>query len=201
MDGVFVTPYSDPFVAFDAVWERVRTTAPDGFDPATIVLATADASGRPSARAVLLRGVSRDGFVVFTNYGSRKAAELEANPRAALCGFWFWLGQQVRIEGRVERAPAAESDAYFRARPRGSQLGAWASHQSAPLASRADLEARLREVSARFEGREVPRPEFWGGYRLVPDRFEFWEEGAYRLHDRMVFERAGDAWALARLSP
>jgi pyridoxamine 5'-phosphate oxidase len=198
---MFVTPYSDPFAAFDAVWDRVRATAPDGFDPATVALATADASARPSARMVLLRGVSRKGFVFFTNYASRKAADLESNPRAALSGFWFWLGQQVRIEGSVVRATAEESDAYFRARPRGSQLGAWASRQSAPLAGRADLEARLREVTARFDGRDVPRPEFWGGYRLVPDRFEFWEEGAYRLHDRIVFEQVSGAWTATRLSP
>lgn len=198
---MFVTPYSDPFAAFDAVWERVRATAPDGFDPATIVLATADPSARPSARMVLLRGASREGFVFFTNYGSRKGADLESNPRAALCGFWYWLGQQVRIEGQVSRATAAESDTYFRARPRGSQLGAWASRQSAPLTGRADLEARLREVTVRFDGRDVPRPEFWGGYRLVPDRFEFWEDGAYRLHDRIVFERTAGAWTPTRLSP
>jgi pyridoxamine 5'-phosphate oxidase len=198
---MFVTPYSDPFAAFDAVWDRVRATAPDGFDPATIALATADSSARPSARMVLLRGASRDGFVFFTNYASRKAGDLESNPRAALCGFWFWLGQQIRIEGQVERATAAESDAYFRARPRGSQLGAWASRQSTPLAGRAELEGRLREVTARFDGRDVPRPEFWGGYRLVPDRFEFWEEGAYRLHDRIVFEPVSGTWTPTRVSP
>jgi len=198
---MFVSSYTDPFDAFDAVWNRVRATAPEGYDPATIALATAEPSGQPSLRMVLLRGAARDGFLFFTNYGSRKAAELEANPRAALCGFWFWMGQQVRIEGRVERCAGAESDEYFRSRPRGSQLGAWASRQSTPLGSRADLEARLREVSARFDGRDVPRPEFWGGYRLVPDRFEFWEEGAYRLHDRITFTKVSDGWTTARLSP
>ncbi len=199
--SMFVSAHSDPFSAFDAVWARVRATAPDGFDPDTIVLATADGEARPSARVVLLRGVSREGFVFFTNYGSRKAGDLEANPRASLCGFWFWLGQQVRIEGRVTRVPAEASDAYFRSRPRGSQLGAWASRQSAPLSGRAALEAQLHEASARFEGRDVPRPEWWGGYRLVPDRFEFWEDGAYRLHDRLVFAWSEGAWTSSRLSP
>ncbi len=198
---MFIADQRNPFDAFDAVWKRVHATAPEGFDPSTIVLATADQAGRPSARMVLLRGMDSGGFLFYTNYGSRKAGDLDANPQAALCGFWFWLKQQVRIEGRVVRATDAESDAYFASRPRGSQLGAWASRQSAPIGSRADLEERLRRTTARFEGTDVPRPPFWGGYRLVPDRFEFWEEGASRLHDRIVFEQVSGAWTRGRLAP
>lgn len=198
---MFVSPFADPFDAFAALWSEVRHTAPAGFEPDTVTLATATADGRPSARVVLLRGAGRDGFRFYTNYGSRKGGEIEANPRAALCGFWYWMGRQVRIEGRVERTTAAESDAYFATRPRGSQLGAWASKQSAPLASREDLEAALEAAEGRFQGVEVPRPEGWGGYRLVPDRFEFWEEGASRLHDRLVFVRDGAGWSRTRLSP
>ena len=199
---MFVSSYADPFDAFVAVWDCVRATAPDGFDPATIALATVDLEGRPSARMVLVRGVDRDGFVFYTNYASRKAADLDRNPHAALCGFWFWLKQQVRVEGRVTRATAAESDAYFASRPRGSQLGALASPQSAPIGARADLEARVREVEARFpEPSTVPRPPFWGGFRLVPDRVEFWEEGPDRLHDRVVFTRTPGGWARTSLAP
>ncbi|MDO8836152.1 MAG: pyridoxamine 5'-phosphate oxidase [Vicinamibacterales bacterium] len=190
-----------PFDAFDAVWRQVHATAPEGYDPSTIVLATADRAGRPSARMVLLRGFDPGGFLFYTNYGSRKAADLDANPLAALCGFWYWLKRQVRVEGHVVRATDAESDAYFASRPRGSQLGAWASRQSAPIVSRADLEGQLRQTITRFEGSDVPRPPFWGGYRLVPDRFEFWEEGESRLHDRIVFEQVSGAWTRRRLAP
>lgn len=198
---MFIADQPNPFDAFAAVWKRVDATAPEGFDPSTIVLATADRAGRPSARMVLLRGMDPGGVLFYTNYGSRKALDLETNPQAALCGFWFWLKQQVRVEGHVVRATDAESDAYFASRPRGSQLGAWASRQSSPIASRAELEERLRQTAARFEGGDVPRPPFWGGYRLVPDRFEFWEEGASRLHDRIVFERVSGTWTRGRLAP
>lgn len=198
---MFIDPYADPLDAFRAVWDRVRLTAPADFDPATVTLATADAAGQPAARMVLLRGLDANGFVFFTNYGSRKARDLAANPKAALCGFWPWLKQQARVEGRVVLAPAAESDAYFASRPRGSQLGAWASHQSAPIAGRGELEARLQQIERRFGNGPVPRPDFWGGYRLIPDRLEFWEEGAFRLHDRVVFERTPDGWIRTRLAP
>jgi pyridoxamine 5'-phosphate oxidase len=198
---MFISNHSNPFDAFDAVWKRVYATAPEGFDPSAIVLATADQGRRPSARMVLLRGLDPGGFLFYTNYGSRKAADLDANPQAALCGFWYWLKQQVRIEGRVVRATDAESDAYFASRPRGSQLGAWASRQSSPIASRANLEGQLRQTMLRFEGTDVPRPPFWGGYRLVPDRFEFWEEGESRLHDRIVFEQVSGTWTRVRLAP
>jgi pyridoxamine 5'-phosphate oxidase len=192
---------SDPIDAFTAVWRQVQQTAPDGFDPATTTLATVDAGGAPSARMVLLRGADGEGFSFFTNYESRKALELDNSGRAALCFFWFWLGQQVRVEGPVERVSAEESDAYFATRPRGSQIGAWASDQSRPLASRAELEARYREAEARYEGRDVPRPPHWGGYRLRPDRIEFWSEGQFRLHDRWLFTRVKGGWQRQRLYP
>jgi len=198
---MFATRFSDPLAAFLASWERVRTTAPDGFDAATVALATATHDGLPSARMVLLRGADERGFVFFTNYGSRKARELESNPRAALCFFWYWLGQQVRVEGSVSRVGDAESDEYFASRPRGSQLGAWTSRQSEALVSRAALEEGLRQMEDQFRGREVTRPPFWGGYRLVPEQYEFWQEGDSRLHDRLRFVRRGEGWAMEWLQP
>ena len=198
---MFIDDLTDPWEAFARVWQEVHRTAPAGLDPDTIALATADGTGRPAVRMVLLRGVGPGGFLFYTNYGSRKAADLDTNPQAALCGFWYWLQQQVRIEGRVQRATAAESDAYFSGRPRGSRIGAWASRQSAPIESRAALEAALRAAEARFGEGPVPRPSYWGGFRLVPDRFEFWQEGAFRLHDRVAFTRRDDGWSRVRLSP
>ena len=198
---MFAAQFSDPLSAFLASWGRVRDTAPDGFDPATVALATSTRDGLPSARMVLLRGADERGFTFFTNYGSRKARELESNPRAALCFFWYWLGQQVRVEGGVGRVPDAESDEYFASRPRGSQLGAWTSRQSEALVSRAALEERLRQMDDRFRGQEVARPPFWGGYRLVPEHYEFWQEGASRLHDRLRFVRGDEGWSMDRLQP
>lgn len=192
---------TDPVDVFLAVWARVQTTAPEGLDPTTVALSTADVTGSPSVRMVLLRRVDRDGFVFHTNYRSRKARDLESNPRAALCCFWYWLKQQARIEGRVVRTTADESDAYFASRPRGAQLGAWASPQSQPLASRAELEAHVVAFDAQHADQRVPRPEFWGGYRLIPDRIEFWEEGPFRLHDRFVFIWVADRWVRQRLAP
>ncbi len=173
------------------------------FLPEAMTLATADAEGRPSARMVLLKDVDRDGFVFFTNYESRKASELDANPHAALVFHWAVLERQVRVEGPVERVSAEASEAYFRTRGRGSQLGAWASRQSRPLAERAELEARYREVDERFRGQDVPLPPFWGGYRVRPTRMEFWQGRASRMHDRWRWTRdAFDApWAIERLYP
>ena len=150
---------------------------------------------------VLLRNVDQRGFVFYTNYKSRKARELTQNPWAALCVHWHTLEEQIRIEGAVEILGAAESNAYFAGRPRGSQLGAWASDQSAPLPSRETLEEAYRETERRFEGRAVPRPDFWGGFRLVPQRIEFWFGRPDRLHDRILYERDGNAWKIARLYP
>jgi pyridoxamine 5'-phosphate oxidase len=193
--------HEDPVQAFRDGWERARTTAPPGFDIAQSTLATCSPERAPSARVILLRGITSRGFQFFTNYGSRKARELDANPAASLCFFWFWLDEQVRIEGTVERVSPEESDVYFATRPRGSQIGAWASQQSETLQSRAELERRYHELDAEFAGRPVPRPPFWGGYTLLPARIEFWRAGDYRLHDRVVYERQGSGWSARRLYP
>jgi pyridoxamine 5'-phosphate oxidase len=189
---------SDPIAAFLEAAERARRA---GIDTAPVALATADGSGRTSVRMVLVRHVDERGFVFHTNYNSRKVVDLAANPSASLCFHWPAIEEQIRVEGRVERLDAAESDAYFASRPRGSQIGAWASDQSRELVSRADLEARVREIEATFDGRPVPRPPFWGGIRIVPDRIEFWMGRADRLHDRVLYARDGASWRVTRLYP
>jgi pyridoxamine 5'-phosphate oxidase len=189
---------ANPITEFLSAIERAERRQ---VDTAPVALATADASGKPSVRMVLLRGVDERGFVFHTNYESRKARELDENPRAALCVHWHSLEEQIRIEGRVERLDADESDVYFASRPRGSQLGAWASRQSAPLASRETLEEEYRATERRFEGGSVPRPPFWGGYRLIPDRIEFWFGRPDRLHDRLLYVRDGSGWRIERLYP
>ena len=166
-----------------------------------MTLATATPDGRPSARMVLLKQVDQDGFVFFTNYNSAKARQLDANPFAALVFYWTKLDRQVRIEGSVTKTSAEESCEYFRTRPRESQIGAWASAQSEAISSRAELEARARELEALYNDREIDCPEHWGGYRLKPDRIEFWKSRIGRLHDRILFERSGDAWSITRLAP
>jgi pyridoxamine 5'-phosphate oxidase len=169
--------------------------------PEAMTLATAAPDGAPSARMVLLKGADEEGFVFYSGYVSRKAGELEANPRAALVFYWRPLGKQIRVEGRVERVSAAESEAYFATRPRGSQLAAWASQQSSPLPSREELERRYAELEREYEGREVPRPPHWGGFRLRPDAIEFWEHRENRLHDRTRYTRARETWHSERLAP
>ncbi len=170
-------------------------------EPTAMTLATANAQGRPWARMVLLRGVDERGFVFYTNSHSEKGRQLAVNPQAALCFYWEALGEQARIQGRVEPTPPEESDAYWAKRSRESQLGAWASDQSQTLSSRAELEQRVAEFTQRFAGGEVPRPEHWIGYRVVPDRIEFWQSQPARLHDRLVYERAETGWRLRRLYP
>lgn len=166
-------------------------------------LATATPEGRPSVRMVLVKSVSEDGFVFYTNYGSRKGVELETSPRAALLFYWPWPPRQVRIEGAVARVTAAESDAYWRSRPRGSQLAAAASEQSAPIAGREALVEKVARVRSEREHRDVPRPATWGGYRVVPDVIEFWEGRPDRLHDRTLYRRAssGEPWRIEILQP
>ena len=188
----------NPITEFLSAVERA---AAHQVDTAPVALATADAEGHPSVRMVLLRGVDEHGFSFFTNYNSRKARDLDGNPHAALCFHWIALDEQIRVEGRVERLTAEESDRYFAGRPRGSQLGAWASAQSTVLPAREKLEQEYRSTEERFAGQPVPRPPFWGGFRIVPTRIEFWYGRPDRLHDRIVYERSGEGWKIERLYP
>jgi pyridoxamine 5'-phosphate oxidase len=169
--------------------------------PHAMALGTATADGGPSVRMVLLKGYDERGFVFYTGYVSRKADELEANPHAALLFYWDPLGRQVRIEGRVERVADGESDAYFATRPRGAQLAAAASRQTAVLAGREELDTRVAELEGELSGADVPRPDHWGGYRLVPESYEFWQHREDRLHDRLRYRRDGGDWVIERLSP
>jgi pyridoxamine 5'-phosphate oxidase len=188
----------DPDTLFDTWLREAEAGEPN--DPNAMCVATVDAAGRPSARMVLLKGHDR-GFVFYTNLGSRKAEQLGENAQAALLFHWKSLRRQVRIEGRVERVSDAEADAYFASRSRASQLGAAASDQSRPLASREAFLSRYAEEERRWAGGDVPRPDYWGGYRLVPDGFEFWQDREHRLHERRVFTRAGGGWAEGLLYP
>lgn len=189
----------DPFTLFDAWYAEARASEPNDFN--AMALATADGAGHPSVRMVLLKGHGRDGFVFYTNRGSRKAGELAANAQAALLFHWKSLRRQIRIEGAVSPVTDAESDAYFASRSRDSQLGAWASDQSRPLDARETFEARFAAAQARFEGGAVPRPPHWGGYRVVPARLEFWLDRAHRLHERRVFTRSSEGWEEGLLYP
>jgi pyridoxamine 5'-phosphate oxidase len=191
----------DPFRQF-AAWYADAEVATDD-KAAAMGIATATPDGRPSARVVLLRGVDERGFVFFTNYESRKAGELGANTYAAGLFYWRELDRQIRVEGPTTRIAADESDAYFAQRPRGHQVGAWASPQSAPIADRDALQARFDDAEARFadDSKPVPRPGFWGGYRLTPETFEFWQNRADRLHDRVRYTHRDGGWVIERLAP
>jgi pyridoxamine 5'-phosphate oxidase len=189
----------DPIIFFQNWLKEALASEPN--DAEAMSLATVGADGQPSVRMVLMKGVDQQGFRFFTNMESRKGRELSAHPRAALCFHWKSLLRQVRIEGRVEKLPAVEADDYFNTRHPLSKLGAWASQQSAPLESRAALEARVQEIEQKFQGQTVTRPPFWCGYLVVPEKIEFWQQGEGRLHDRFLFTRNGDAWDLARLNP
>jgi pyridoxamine 5'-phosphate oxidase len=170
-------------------------------EPNAMVLATVDTDGRPAARHLLLKGITEGGFEFYTNYGSAKASHLAANPSAALCFGWLDLHRQVCVSGSVAQLTAAESDAYFALRPREAQIGAWASAQSSVLVDRSELEQRIEAASEQFGEGPVPRPESWGGYRLIPDRVEFWQGRPSRLHDRLVYQRLPSGWSISRLSP
>ena len=191
---------TDPFELFSAWYAEARETEIN--DSNAMALATADADGRPSVRMVLLKGFDPRGFVFYTNREGRKAGDLAANAHAALLFHWKSLRRQVRVEGPVTLATDAESDAYFASRSRDSQLGAWASDQSRPLESRATFEQRFRDMQARFEGGGVPRPPHWSGYRVRPERIEFWTDRAHRLHERRLFQRDGEGgWREGLLYP
>jgi pyridoxamine 5'-phosphate oxidase len=188
----------DPFVQF-GIWLDEALTA-EITDANAMTLATADASGRPSSRVVLLKGFDETGFVFFTNYESQKGRDLSSNPNASLSFFWPQLHRQVIVNGAAERVSREESENYFKSRPYESQLGAWASAQSSVLGSRADLDAKFDEMRQRF-GNDVPLPTFWGGFRVAADRIELWQGRANRLHDRIVYRLAGGSWVIERLSP
>ncbi len=190
---------TDPFARFAAWFEEAVASEP--VNPNAMTLATVSADGRPSTRMVLLKDHGADGFVFYTNFKSHKGRELLANPNASLCFYWKSLGRQVRIDGPAHPVDDGEADAYFATRARGSQIGAWASAQSETVDSRAVLEGRVRELTATYEGAEVPRPPHWSGFRLVPDRIEFWTDRPDRLHDRELFLRDGGGWLCERLQP
>ena len=190
---------ADPFALFDAWLAEAATREVN--DPNAMTLATATPQGRPSARMVLLKGADRDGFVFYTNTLSRKGGELAGNPYVALLFHWKTLTRQVRIEGRAEPVSGEEADAYFTSRARVSRLGAWASDQSRPLATRAELEGRVAELERRYPGDNIPRPPHWSGYRVRPELFEFWQDMPYRLHDRTIYEPDDDGWVTRKLYP
>jgi pyridoxamine 5'-phosphate oxidase len=190
----------DPIGQFNSWFQDAQVA--DLKEPNAMLLATATAQGKPSGRVVLLKEFGEFGFVFYTNYLSRKAQELEANPFAALTFYWAELERQVRIEGQIRRVGRAESEEYFRSRPRGSKLGAWVSEQSRVVANREVLETKLKCLEDRFAGcDDIPTPEFWGGYRLQPDLLEFWQGRPNRLHDRLVYRRSGSGWIMERLCP
>jgi pyridoxamine 5'-phosphate oxidase len=192
----------DPYALFRSWFAEAEKAEPE--DPNAMALATADAQGAPSVRMVLLKGVDQRGFVFYTNLESRKGEQLLANPNAALVMHWKSLRRQVRVEGAVEQVSDAEADEYFHSRPRGSQIGAWASQQSRPLTGRWELERRVAEYTARFAIGTIPRPGHWSGFRILPRRIEFWQDRPFRLHDRIVFtpaEGGGGGWTTVRLFP
>jgi pyridoxamine 5'-phosphate oxidase len=191
--------HPNPIVQFHEWFENA--VGADLHEPNAMILATATTYGKPSARTVLLKGYDERGFVFYTNYEGRKAKEIEANPTCALLFYWGELERQVRIEGRASRLSSKESDAYFASRPRGSRLGAWASEQSLPVEDRSVLEERVRALEKEYEGREIPRPPFWGGYRVEPHTIEFWQGRESRVHDRLVYYRTGGSWKIERLQP
>lgn len=189
----------DPIAHFAELYRRALAEVP--INPTAATLATVTPGGRPDARVILLKSFDAEGFVFYTNTLSRKGRELAANPYAALCFYWRELGVQVRVEGKTARVTEAEADAYFSSRPRGSQLGAWASQQSEPLDARATLVERVETLSKRYTGGDVPRPPHWSGYRLVPDRIEIWRDRPDRLHERTRFVLESDGWRSELLQP
>ncbi|HEY7610771.1 MAG TPA: pyridoxamine 5'-phosphate oxidase [Alphaproteobacteria bacterium] len=194
-----ITPTSDPLDLFHAWFDAAKEREPN--DPNAMALATVDAEGRPSLRMVLLKGVDARGFVFYTNFESRKGRDLLATRRAALCFYWKSLKRQVRVEGPVAPVAAEEADAYFASRDRGSQLGAWASLQSRPMSGKLELMGRVAKYTAQFGVSAVTRPPHWSGFRIAHQRIEFWQEGRFRLHDRLIYEREAAGWRTETLYP
>jgi len=195
-------PNDDPIARFQALFEQAKQIPKDKLpEPTAFALGTVDASGQPSVRIVLLKGLDQRGFVFYTNFESRKGRELLASRRAAMCFHWQLLETQVRVEGGVEIVSDAEADAYFASRARGSQIGAWASIQSRPMNEPGDLDRRVAEVEERFRQTPVPRPPNWSGFRVIPERIEFWKNMPSRLHVRHVYTRSRDGWAVTQLYP
>jgi len=190
---------ADPFSIFREWYQEARDAGTP--DPTIMTLATVDGDGKPAARIVLLKSFDKKGFVFYTNYQSRKGMDLERNPQAALVFHWRETGQQVRIEGAVEKVSSSASDRYFESRPRGSQLGAWASEQSREIPSKVGLEKSLIKWGAEFRDQPVPRPPHWGGYRVIPEKIEFWSDRENRMHERILFEKTGHGWVSKRLAP
>lgn len=190
---------NNPFIQFSAWFEAAKNAGTT--EPNAMVLSTVSAQGRPTSRVVLLKGIEDNSFQFFTNYHSRKGHDMEAHPYVALNFFWEKLERQVRIEGKVEKVAAIKSDEYFHSRPRGSQLGAWVSTQSEEIENRQVLEERQRYYEEKFKVGEIPRPEHWGGYNVIPDRFEYWQGRANRLHDRFIYTKEEEGWKLTRLAP
>ena len=191
--------YLEALERFQTLFDQVKET--DLREPASVTLATADAAGRPSVRTVLLKGMDSQGFVIYTNFLSRKGRQLTENPRAALLFFWQGLFEQVNVEGEAKPVTRVEADAYWQTRARESQLGAWASRQSEALDTRETLESRLAEYEHEYRGRPVPRPPHWSGFRIIPDRIEFWRAGPHRLHERVCYYKSGDDWSVTLLNP
>ena len=193
------TMATHPFAQFSTWMDEALNS--EVIDANAMTVSTVDAEGRPSSRVVLLKGFDRNGFVFFTNYTSKKASDLDSNSKISLHFFWPDLQRQVSINGTAAKTAGEESEAYFASRPVDSQIGAWASKQSTFLANRKELEDRVAEIRTRFAGKEIPCPPFWGGFRVAPNRFEFWQGGASRLHDRICYTLGGDIWEIVRLSP
>ncbi len=194
-----MNPESDPIKMFAELYEKYSQSGVQ--ESSAVILATAAAGGKPSARVVLLKGFDEQGFVFYTNFNSRKAAELKVNPHAALCFYWEPVHYQVRVEGRVQQVTNEEADAYFASRPRDSQIGAWASKQSSTLKKLSELNSRIQEIELKYSGEEIPRPPFWSGFRLITELIEFWERQEYRLHVRTLYTREKSNWSKRLLYP